>query len=695
MSKDLYSQTPLDVLVAQLRSCAGYKPQSETQPAAILWTDKECQWQSAMPLIKQHLPELIELGKYDPTARRGPAIWIKCAIARTVGDLPRELTPIIYLPGQARKEMRAIELCPEELKPLAELQYRGVWWATPNNSRDWTVSAFLTNKTVGLELDLAKDEKSQQAMLDVLPYFLQERTETLQGRRLSAKDFHQLVADDPVRDLLLCLNDTTISNAWDETKKSIFKQHVASVFGLQGDLSNQTQALHSLCEAQGAWAEVWERFVQMAHRLPRLVASMKELSPQGLAYDSSHYLSVNLHDEAELAESLLALPNTSEDELRGRLHQLLDKHQARASWLWYELSYSPNLEILQALCEVEQSTRSVLSGPDAVTMAQAYAKQHWQTDAAALAAMAKANDDTQRQMVAAILAVIYTPWLTGVAENFQRLVQEHGYPGRAKNEINQAHSDYELDSQVVFFVDGLRYDVAQKMLAHYAKRKNLAVKLSSNWSALPSLTDTAKAAVTPIFDLLTGSLTADDFKPMQAQTEQSFSGHFLKTLLSERGWQYLDGIETGDPTGKAWVQIGDIDNAGHQEQLRLPNRINSILQEVEARIDSLINAGWRHIRVVTDHGWLWVPDQLPKAELPKDVTTKLSRRCGIIKGNVATSRLSQPWHWNENVRVAMAPGISAFTAGDYYNHGGLSLQECMTPVLNIHVKAQTVVSSED
>jgi hypothetical protein len=31
----------------------------------------------------------------------------------------------------------------------------------------------------------------------------------------------------------------------------------------------------------------------------------------------------------------------------------------------------------------------------------------------------------------------------------------------------------------------------------------------------------------------------------------------------------------------------------------------------------------------------------------------------------------------------MAPGISGYVAGDYYNHGGLSLQECLTPVINI------------
>ena len=58
-------------------------------------------------------------------------------------------------------------------------------------------------------------------------------------------------------------------------------------------------------------------------------------------------------------------------------------------------------------------------------------------------------------------------------------------------------------------------------------------------------------------------------------------------------------------------------------------------------------------------------------------------RCAILKGNVQTAALKMPWHWNPNVTLAMAPGISVFTAGDYYNHGGLSLQECLTPVLQV------------
>jgi hypothetical protein len=42
-----------------------------------------------------------------------------------------------------------------------------------------------------------------------------------------------------------------------------------------------------------------------------------------------------------------------------------------------------------------------------------------------------------------------------------------------------------------------------------------------------------------------------------------------------------------------------------------------------------------------------------------------------------------PWTWDPTVSIAVPPGCSAFQAGQVYEHGGLSLQECVTPLLII------------
>src|SRR5690554_1702636 len=97
-------------------------------PAALLWPDPTGEWQPVATLLSEErdLP-IITLGDYDPGRRQGPAIYIRCLIEGTLKNsgFSDDETPVIYLPGHSRAELRNIGDCPEPLRPLAELQYRG------------------------------------------------------------------------------------------------------------------------------------------------------------------------------------------------------------------------------------------------------------------------------------------------------------------------------------------------------------------------------------------------------------------------------------------------------------------------------------------------------------------------------------------------------------------------------------------
>lgn len=203
----------IDLLRREVRSSAAYNSNVQVAPNVILWTDKQRQWESALPLLQAAMPELIVLGDYAPKHKKGPAIWIKCVVEGALPEieLPSDRTPIIYLPGVERRDLRAIASCPEDLMPLAELQYRGSWWIYNNSGRDWTVKAFLTSSNGGIGLDVAKDDKSLQAMLRVLTEVLESKREDLANRRLEAPDFNKLVSSDPVRDLLSWMNAACVS----------------------------------------------------------------------------------------------------------------------------------------------------------------------------------------------------------------------------------------------------------------------------------------------------------------------------------------------------------------------------------------------------------------------------------------------------------------------------------------------------
>ncbi len=153
----------IDLLAAEIRASAAYNSNVQVAPSVILWTDKLRQWEPALSLLQAALPELIVLGDYAPEKKTGPAIWIKCVVENALPEieLPSDRIPILYLPGVERRDLRAIGTCPDALKPLAELQYRGCWWIYNNSGRDWAVNAFLVSSNGGAGLDVAKDEKKQ------------------------------------------------------------------------------------------------------------------------------------------------------------------------------------------------------------------------------------------------------------------------------------------------------------------------------------------------------------------------------------------------------------------------------------------------------------------------------------------------------------------------------------------------------
>jgi hypothetical protein len=200
--------TVLDALVETIRQAGIYDKNDQTPPAAVLWPDKERQWEALIPALHSRLP-LLTLGDYSPQNRSGPSYWIRCMVARTISEdlLPAEVVPVIYLPGISRNDIRGIEECPLLLQPLAELQYRGVLW-TQKNGHDWTLSAFMQTKSGGLGLEVAGDQATKDSLQRALLKLADETVDRLRKEApLKAAFFDALLNPDETRSLLLWLND--------------------------------------------------------------------------------------------------------------------------------------------------------------------------------------------------------------------------------------------------------------------------------------------------------------------------------------------------------------------------------------------------------------------------------------------------------------------------------------------------------
>ena len=180
-------------------------PEGTAAPVAILWTDQDGAWRPVVSRLRTELPQLFTLGDYDQQTRTGPTIWLKCIVDRTLPDAPPfEVTPILYLPGVSRQELRAGGDCRPAFQPLVELLFRGRAWHQ-ENGKDWSVEAFLVADE-GLGLDVARDTLTRDAIARALPVFAATPLEGLRGRRLDAQDFDHLTVPDPVRDLLRWLS---------------------------------------------------------------------------------------------------------------------------------------------------------------------------------------------------------------------------------------------------------------------------------------------------------------------------------------------------------------------------------------------------------------------------------------------------------------------------------------------------------
>jgi len=139
----------------------------------------------------------------------------------------------------------------------------------------------------------------------------------------------------------------------------------------------------------------------------------------------------------------------------------------------------------------------------------------------------------------------------------------------------------------------------------------------------------------------------------------------------------------GDPGGAGWTETGAFDRYGHDQGARLAWRIEEELRAVAHRIRELLDGGWQRVIVLTDHGWLLVPGGLPKVDLPKHLTLSRWGRCALARPEAQHPYRQISWFWGAHHAVVMAPGIAVFREGLEYAHGGLTLQEALTPMLTV------------
>lgn len=679
-------ETFLGRLVAALRLKG--EPVDGQAPAAVLWPDPQREWRPLIGALQERLPELLVLGRYDPAAGSGPAIWLRVAVEGALGGSePTETRPaVLHLPGVSRQQLRARDDCPNALRPLVELLYRGAVWAHPNG-REWTVRAFLGSPKA-LGLDVADDRSTRQAMLQALPEVAVAPLERLRGRRLEADDFRRMLSPDPLRDVLQWLREGAgMAARLGPEKWEAFRGQCRDELSFDPQTEADVVAGERLGLGDGAWARVWDRFLEAPGSYPQVAEVLARSRPaETPLFGRERWPHLNESDERILRRKLGEIENLDHEDACRSLLELDEKHGPRRDWVWARMGRSPLAVVAGPLARLASETRTTLGGGTPGEIAAAYVERGWQADAAVREALATAAPADQ-ELVAGIVRQLLLPWLDDSARAFQSAAEREPLPTRGDQPLVEAD-----EGGCLLFVDGLRYELG-RALGALLEGRGFGTHLDHAWAALPTVTATGKPAVSPAAGGIVGAALGSDLAPMFEATGRPVDARSLRGALKRLDYHVLGDGALDAPFGRAargWFEWGRIDSLGHETDASgLARRLGAELDDLADRIARLLDVGWQTVRVVTDHGWLMMPGGLPKIDLPLHLTVSRGARCAAIAGESQPDALTAPWHWNPSQRFAAARGAGAFRRGVEYAHGGLSVQECLIPDLTVTAATPT------
>ena len=679
-------RTFLDALVQAVQAVSAYNSQDLAPPTTVLWPDEDRQWESLLPQLMVRMP-LFVLGEYLPEIRTGPAYWLRCIIARTIShpDLTLDQVPVLYLPGFSRQHIRALEGCPSELKPLAELQYRGAVW-NQKNGRDWTINAFLQSRDGGLGIGMGADSGTKEALRRALVRLSKEPIESLQqAAPLRAFYLDGLIHPDHVKNVLRWLdNPSGYRDGSTDEEWTAFVSLCESYYEFHPDRDGPITAAEKLGQQDGTWGIAWQRFAEAPATYGTIPDRLREARPEKtlpLLHHAESWPQDNESSERALREALVNLSQLDPNTARLDILNLERNHNQRRSWVWASVGLAPLARALEHLATMAKVTESAVWDKSIVGSVGSYTEVGWTVDLAVLEALASVEKLDDVAAVRSAVRTVYRPWLETCTEAFQDAVTALSLNGYQSTELPRVS-----DGTCLIFVDGLRFDLAKRLEA-LLKQQGISTETKAGFAALPPVTSTAKPAISPAATVLSAG---EGFETVVTANGSKVNAQVLRRAIADRGFQVLGPEELGDPTGRAWVESGNIDAYGHEHGWMVAHHAVYELGRLAERLVGLLDHGWQKVVVITDHGWLLMPGGLPKADLPEHLTELRKGRCARLKEGSTTVHKAVPWHWDRSVRVATAPGIHCFEVGKEYEHGGLSPQECIVPVLTAFARVEPV-----
>lgn len=685
------SQSISDKVFQALKQAENHNSNVMVKPEVILWPDPENQWNDVISVLQENMPQLLIYGSFEPTKKKGPAIWLKCMIAKTLPEANwiEDTIPIIYLPGVAKSDLRNVENAVFNLQPLLEYQYTGTLFLQ-ENGREWSILAFVENPINGLGIKVEKDNATKEALKKALPCIFQD-SEVLYNKTVVAADYlYSQLFPDIIPTILkwMCKGDSFLQNI-EVGKRDVFFNLCKSQYGFEPDHKNIKAITEKLGSQKNLWKYVWQMYATAPSKYFEIESLLRLSKPDDLgvgvfALPDESWPQINEEYEHLLAKALAEVAKLDAPKVLSVLQELEKEHGKRRKWVWYELGKSPLTQSLHNLLQMALGVSEGFSSTTIEVVQSYYVTNGYKIDQFMRRALAAVKTENDKATIKSIIQLLYKPWLECITDKFQKLVEQDA-------SIFTLQTAVEETETFILFVDAFRYELAEEFCERLTEQK-WKFALHSGWSAIPSLTPTAKPSISPIAKSVSVHSGISEFRP-QLQNGKDLLTAVFRDAVASLGYKFVKKANDIQNDGKYWQEIGDIDTKGHQEQAEMVKRTDELFDQVQEVLDVAFQRGIKKVKIVTDHGWLLLPGGLPKTQLNAGLTETRWGRCALIKDGAKTDLLHLPWRWNPSVFIAYAPGISFFKANEEYAHGGISVHECLVPTLLIeNPYAQNVVA---
>ena len=304
-------------------------------------------------------------------------------------------------------------------------------------------------------------------------------------------------------------------------------------------------------------------------------------------------------------------------------------------------------------------------------------------------------------------------------ERFLRAVQNEGWHPEGILRQTQVFERFvapvlaRRDKIAYVLADSLRFEMGRALADELGTLGDVTIVPAT--ATLPTTTTNGMASLLPGADgALNLRITGDNIVPYIGERSFSESSARMKFLAETFGDRFVDvtlndWLDATDRKRAAFakaellvLRVPDIDELGEHVGLRQARKyMSDLLGELKIAATKLARAGFGTIVFAADHGHVLFPEILAGDTLQSPSGTwqvnKRRAKLGTYLKEQAGSLIIKTSHLGIQTDApdyCVPNGFGVYASDATYFHEGLSLQECIIPVIELHVKGQVESSGK-